>query len=178
MDSKGSKLQRAINFLSTFFKEPYLKIKPKFRVLRIEKTEDDEFNVIVQLINKNQVFVMKAEDILANDALTDSFYPRDIRTLTYLGYLGINSPKYTILAKRFKENNQLVFALQEKKSKKILVKTSDEISANKDILGGLNQMDAHMVGFSTATDHVIQEDALMKKALSEHAAKLNTIEIQ
>ena len=177
MDVKKDKLSSVVNFLKIIFKKEPLKIQPKFRVLHIEKTEDQDFNVVVQVINKNQIFKMKPEEILADDSLTDSFFPRDIRTLTYLGYLGINSPKYTILAKRFKENNQLVFAIKEKHSKKILVKTSEEISANKDILSGLNQIDAHMIGFSTGSEHVVQEDALMKAALSEHVNKSSCTDI-
>ncbi len=164
-------------FLKIIFKAAPLTLQPKFRILHIEQTENQDFNVVVQIINKSHVFKMKPEEILADDSLTDSFCPRDIRTLTYLGYLGINSPKYTILAKRFKENNQSVFAIQEKYSKKILVKTSDEISANKDILSGLNQIDAHMVGFSTGTEHVAREGELMKAALSEYSNKLSCTDV-
>src|SRR5262245_15657190 len=73
---------------------------PAFRLIEIQKNESDEYIVMVQVINKNLTFHSKPEEILAKDDLVDQFSPRDIRTLTYLGYLEINSPKYTILAKR------------------------------------------------------------------------------
>jgi len=71
--------------------------------------------VTIKVINKNISFTIKPDEILAKDSMVDLFSPRDVRTLTYLGYLGINSPKYKILARRLSENNdKTIFALQKR----------------------------------------------------------------
>ena len=125
-----------------------------YRVVDIEVNELDEYTTVVQMVNKSHIFRMKPEEILSNDKLTDSFSSRDIRTLTYLGYLGINSPKYKILAKRLSEqDNRLVFAIREKGNTKPVIKSATEISNDKDLLDGLDQKDAHMVGYVSASEH-------------------------
>jgi len=52
----------------------------------VDESDDKEYIVTIQIINKSVTFRMKPEEILAKDALVDQFSPRDIRTLTYLGY--------------------------------------------------------------------------------------------
>lgn len=47
----------------------------------------------------------------------------------YLGYLGINSPKYKILAQRISEDNNIIFAIKKKGDKNIYTKTANEILA-------------------------------------------------
>ena|SRR3990167_659918 len=90
-----------------------------YRVLSIEQDDDNHYTAVIQMIKKGIIFKMKPEEILANDNLTDSFSQRNIRALTYLGYLGINDPKYKILAKKLSENDShLIFAIQERGNKK------------------------------------------------------------
>jgi len=104
---------------------------------------------IVQKTNSAQVIKLKPEEILADDELTNSFSQHDIRTLTYLGYLGINSPKYKILAKRLSEkDSNLVFAIKERGKKGVIVKSAEEVSSDKDMLEKLDQKDAHEIGYT------------------------------
>ena len=131
-----------------------------YRVVSIEQNKDGDYEIVVQIIGKNSVFKMKPEEILANDELTDLFSQRDIRTLTYLGYLDINKSKYSVLAKRLLEKDKkLVFAIKEKGNKKLLIKTAKEISLNPEMLSQMDQKDAHMVGYVSGTELMMTEEA-------------------
>lgn len=128
------------------------------RVIAIEQDKHDNYIATVQLINKSHIFKMRPEEILADDKLTDCFSQRDIRTLTYLGYLEINSPKYKILAQRLSEkDNRLIFAIKEKGKDKPIIKTAAELSSDENILKSLDQKDAHMIGYTFANENLITE---------------------
>lgn len=136
-------------------KENYV---PAYRVCEILQDEEGDYIVQIQIINKSLAFKAKPEDILAKDSLVDQFSPRDIRTLTYLGYLGINSPKYKILAKRLSENNdKVIFAMKKKGDSQIITKTADEIVKEKEILENLPAQDAHVVGYTFASENLLDE---------------------
>jgi hypothetical protein len=141
---------------------------PTYRIANLEKDTNGDYVATIQIIGKNITFTTKPEEILADDDMTDQFAPRDVRTLTYLGYLGINSPKYKILAKRLSEyNDKMLFAVRKKGSTEIEVKTAVEISTNKELLKNLNQEDAHMVGHTTAMEQM--QDEKRHKALAAEA---------
>lgn len=75
---------------------------------------------MIQIIGKATTFVAKPEELLMDDAIVDLFSPRDVRNLTYLGYLGINGPKYKILAQKLSEQaDQTLFAILKKGEKNI-----------------------------------------------------------
>ena len=139
--------------------------RPGYRVVNIEKDKQGDYYAIIQIIGKGATFKMKPEEILANDKTTNQFSPCDIRTLTYLGYLGINAPKYTILAKKLsQDNDNMIFAVKKKGAENIIMKTASEISSDDEILKSLNQKDAHEVGYQVANE---QQSAIekQKKAL-------------
>ena len=139
---------------------------PKYphRVVSIEQNEEGNYVAVVQVVNKGQIFRIKPEEILACNTMTDSFSQRDIRTLTYLGYLGINSPKYEILAKRLSENDhQMFFSIKERGTNKYFVKTANEISSDQNFITGLRQKDAHMLGYATAIEQMNSEEIQKEK---------------
>lgn len=141
--------------------------KHAYRVLSIEQNEDETYVAVVQITNTSQVFRMSPEEILASDETTDLFSQRDIRTLTYLGYLGINGPKYKILAKRLCENDSsLIFAIRERGKKQPIIKTAREISCDDKLMSNLHQKDAHMVGYAIATEDAINEEKQKKDLLN------------
>jgi hypothetical protein len=144
--------------------------KPLYKLIEIFE-EDDQHMVIIKVINKNITFKAKPEEILANDHLVDQFSPRDIRTLTYLGYLGINGPKYKILAKKLSQNEKMTFVLKKKGDKNIIEKTADQIVHETEIILNLNSEDAKTVGYTIASESV-QYEKKQKEAL------LKTIENQ
>lgn len=131
---------------------------PLYRVTEIFQDEEGDYMVQVQIISKSLAFKARPEELLAKDNIVDQFSPRDVRTLTYLGYLGINSPKFKILAQRLSESNdKLIFAIKKKGHAKLIIKTADEIVTEKEILENLKPEDAHLVGYTFATEHVLDE---------------------
>jgi hypothetical protein len=140
--------------------------QPKYRVVSFEQDETDNFRAIIQIVNTRQIFYMAPEEILSNDDMTDSFSQRDIRALTYLGYLGVNSPKYKILAKRLwstsENDSKLVFAIKEKGNKKLIMKTAAEVFNDEEFIKNLDQKDAHILGYTAATEHSAQEKQILK----------------
>ena len=144
-----------------------LAFKPSYRVASIEKNKHGDFEVIIQLIGKAATFKMKPEEVLADDKMTDQFSPRDVRTLTYLGYLDINTPKYRILAKRLSEkDNRMVFAVHKKGEKNLQVKTASEISQDEEIIKQIDQQDAHMIGYTAASEAMLYEKREKERALT------------
>lgn len=130
---------------------------PIYRVIEILE-EEGEYTACIQLIGKNITFYERPEIILADDALVDQFSPRDIRTLTYLGYLCINSPKYKILARRMIEDNKMVFAIKKKGEKEAIFKTAKEILKEQEIVKSMSPNDAKIVGYTAATEIFTEEE--------------------
>jgi len=143
-------------------KESY---KPKFRVIEIFE-KSDEHHVVIKAINKNITYSTKPEEILANDHLVNQFSPIDIRTLTYLGYLGMNTPKFKILAKKLSQSDQAIFLLKKKGENKIITKTANQIINEEGIISSISAEDAKSVGYTIASEDFInekkQKEALLK----------------
>jgi hypothetical protein len=161
-----------IKKIKTFFKFIYDTHKkessaPHYHLVNIAETETGDYIATIQMANKNIVFKTKPEEILANDKLVDQFSSRDIRTLTYLGYLSINSPKYKILARHLaNECDKTLFALRKRGEKKLIVKTADEILKEKEILNSLDGNDSHLVGYTIASENIAAEAKMMEELSS------------
>jgi hypothetical protein len=140
--------------------------KPLYKLTEILE-DQEEYVVVIQLIGKNIVFNAKPEEILADDSLVDRFSPRDIRTLTYLGYLGINGPKYKILAKKLSQHENATFLIKKKGEKKIIVRTAEQILNETSIIQHLNAEDAKTVGYTAASESVISEKKQKEALLAE-----------
>lgn len=138
--------------------------KPLYRLVEIIE-ENDEYTVVIKIIQKNVTFKVKPEEILANDELVDQFSPRDIRALTYLGYLGINSPKYKVLAKQFSESNRVTFVIRKKGEKGLLNKTATELSSQISLLNEMKSIDAHVVGYMAAIESLASEAEQIKNLI-------------
>lgn len=144
---------------------------PTYRIVNIEQDEDDNYTVTIQLIGKNVVQTMAPEQLLADDKMVNQFSPTDIRALTYLGYLDMNAPQYKILAKQLSQNHdQTLFALKKRGEKQPDVLTADEISKNEDLIHGLSQKEAHMIGMTTANEQSVIEEK-QKQQLREQLEK-------
>lgn len=140
--------------------------KPRLRVIEISKTELNEFVAIIQVINKNVAFDVYPEEILEDDSFVDMFAPRDVRTLTYLGYMGINSPKYTILAKHLsRENDKIIFSIRKKGDKKIILKSALDLINEKDIIQSMSPIDSHEIGYLAATENSAEDFKQKKEVL-------------
>lgn len=67
--------------------------------------------------------------------------------LTYLGYLGINSPKYKTLAQRLSQDkDKLVLALK-KGHNKFFIKTAEKLLTKK-MLTSLDSKDIHIISYT------------------------------
>lgn len=149
-----------------------------YRVAEINKDKDGNHLCLIQIIGKGLTFKIKPEDLLSNDERIDYFSQKDIRTLTYLGYANVNSPKYKVLAKKHSDNkNKMIFALHKKGEKKPVIKTADEISIDDEILDSLSKKDAHMVGYITATEQTLLEAEEKKKLKAEMLSAKNNNKI-
>jgi hypothetical protein len=169
------KRSKLVKFLTRTFriwkqlKDNSTSYTPTHRVINIEQDEKSDYIISIQLIGKNFVQKVSPEELLADDQMVNRFSPTDIRTLTYLGYLDINSPKYKILAKRLSKNHdQTLFALQKKGEKKYSVLTANEITKQEGMITSLSQEEAYMLGVTSAheqqTTFEKQKKALLEKA--------------
>ncbi|MCD6047106.1 MAG: hypothetical protein K0S08_753 [Gammaproteobacteria bacterium] len=143
-----------------------------YRVLEILEDEEGCFTVHVQIIGKSLTFYAKPEEILADDSLVDQFSPRDIRTLTYLGYLGINAPKYKILARRLVDNNQVAFAIKKRGEKDVVIKTAKEILNEQDVISSMHPNDAKTIGYINAIENLENEKKEKAKLLRDATQKI------
>jgi len=152
------KIIRIIIKLTAFIKDSKKSnyYEPKYRIVETFKDEEDNYKVMMQIINKNITFYANPEDILANDKLIDSLSPRDVRTLTYLGYLSLNQPKYKILAQKFSANSD-IFVLKKRGEKKLVVKTASEIIKEQEILDDISPQDAKTIGYTIANNEITLE---------------------
>lgn len=139
--------------------------EPLYRLVEIREDEG-EYMVLIQVINKNLTFGAKPEEILANDALVDQFSPRDVRSLTYLGYLGVNSPKYKILAQKLSKNDKTIFVLKKKGEKEVVLKTADQIIQETGLILSMHPQDAKVIGYTVAAESGVEEKK-QKEALLE-----------
>lgn len=127
--------------------------RPLYKLVEIQE-EDNEFTVRIKVIQKNITFLVKPEDILADDNLVNQFSPKDVRALTYLGYLGINGPKYEILAKQLSQNDKITFLLKKNGNKNIVAKSATEIYNAVDIIKNMKSEDAQAVGYIAAMESI------------------------
>ena len=152
-------LQRVKEFFADIKKDiQQEKFIPSYRVVEIRENELNEYTVVVQVINKSFYFYSKPEELLADDKIVDQFSPRDIRALTYLGYLGVHGPKYTILAKKLAEgSDRFVFALKRRGEKNIITKTAEQILNEKEIIKYMDPEDAKTIGYTVAAEDILEE---------------------
>ena len=155
---------RFLNKLRNYSKKSY---NPRYRVINIHKDEFGKYIATIQIIGKGITYNHRPEDILAKDDFVDFLSPRDVRTLTYLGYLEINQPEYKLLAKRLADNNQEIFVIKKRGESKVITKTIEEINDSNEIINKMTAEDANKIGYATGSLEVIEEKLQKEKALRE-----------
>ena len=141
-----------------------LNYKVTLHVSELRQLDNGEYLAIIQAVNSKLVFEAKPEEILSNDHLVDKFSPKDIRALTYLGYLGINSPQYQILAKRLSEqDDRTIFAIKKRGDNTLITKTAAEIANDKSITEQLCPQDAQIIGYTAASETILAEEKQKQK---------------
>ena len=163
---------KALTKLKNFFRK-YNEIKkhcsftPIYRLAQVTQDNDGSYFVTIQLINKNITFQTKPEAILADNDFVNQLSPTDVRTLTYLGYLGINSPKYKILAKNLSsQDNSIIFTVRKKGEKQPLLKKASELAHNQELLESIDPKEAHMVGYTAGMEQTAKEEQLKQEAMT------------
>jgi hypothetical protein len=148
--------------ISTYLKQLSQKnsYTPAYRILDLFEDENKNYTVHIQIINKNLNFHARPEELLAKDNIVDKFSPRDVRTLTYLGYLGINAPKYKILAQRMVDNKTL-FVIKKRGEKNMILKTGDELMQENEIISSMESSDAQIIGYTVATEDIQREKSIL-----------------
>lgn len=136
---------------------------PSYKVINLFQNKEDNYVAHIQVINKSVAFYAEPEEILANDKLVNMFSPVDIRALTYLGYLGINMPKYKILAQRMVKNGKSLFAIKQNGDAHIILKTANEILQNLDMVSHMPAEDARVVGYTAAIESSQNEKQNIQK---------------
>lgn len=158
---------RIKNFLTKYKESRSTTFTPSYRLVEIVQKGDENFVVTIQVINKNITFQTKPEEILAEDNLVNQFSPTDIRALTYLGYLGINSPKYKILAKNLSvQDNSIIFTIKKKGEKEPISMKASDLAKDKNLLNNIHPNDAHIIGYTAGMEQTANENALKKEILA------------
>lgn len=135
-----------------------------YRVVSVEKNESDEYEVTIQIIGKNLTFRRKPEELLAEDGIIEKFSHSDIRMLTYIGYLNVQSPQYKILSKKYSGHlNKMIFALHKKGEKTFHAKTASEIAVDEEILQDLEPKEAYLIGYMAASEQLVLEAEHIKQ---------------
>lgn len=138
--------------------------EPIYRVIDIVETDKQQYKAVIQVINKKECFRIAPENILADDRLTEAFHQFDIRLLTYLGYCGINSPQFKILAKKILKDENIQLALFDKTSNDLmLINTNDIATGDINIISNLAPKDAYELGYSHGRTSILKEKDLLKQ---------------
>lgn len=125
-------------------------VRPTFKIASILEDKKGLYVIVVQIINSNATFNMKPEEILTNDYMVDRFSPRDIRAMTYLGYITKNLPQYQILAQKILENGSNTIIIKKTNSDNIITVSAKDIANNKEIISKMSPEDAFLLGYSQA----------------------------
>ena len=150
-----------LNLLLPFLKSWLTFLKPlisnkrrneNYRILKVFQNKKDEYIAHIQIVSKSLAFYIRPEEILANDNFVEQFSARDVRTLTYLGYLGINNPRFKIMAQKLAMDNTIIFMLKKKGDINLTIKTATEIFQEPEIISNLPPSDACTIGYAVAEE--------------------------
>jgi hypothetical protein len=134
-----------------------------YRIVKIAKNEKGQYSTIVQVVGKSAHFEMKPEKILADDRLTAAFSPLDIRLLTYLGYCGIHTPQYKILAKKMMADEKIQFAVYDNKADEVIVLDHSKAQAiDEKMIKSLTSEDAYDLGYANGRQSILEEKQLLQ----------------
>jgi hypothetical protein len=167
-------------YVSWLLKE-YQKIKNShsemaiYKLIEVKENKNDGVVLVVQLNGTATIFQTTPEEVLADDALTEKFSSKDIRSITYHACQHMAKPKSRIALKRFCQKlNKIVFGIKHFNKEQIEEKTAKDISLDKNLINNLSSEDAHLIGFMTANEDQIninQEKALLQKNKKDRTEK-------
>lgn len=140
-----------------------------YRIVDISKDQSGQVILTIQLIGKTTIFKTTPEKIVQDEFVINRFSRADVCTVTYLICQQEAKPKLKIHMQEFCTRiNRMIFSILKKRGGDIEKKTASELSENKHLLNSLSQEDAHLVGYTIATEHMLKEKELMKKLKSKN----------
>jgi len=137
-----------------------------YRILEV-KDENGCIELTIHIIGRNITFKSTPKELAANDALLNGFSRQDVRTITFLATSEMHKPNYEISSyKLCKKTNKMLFSLKKSGNNKVITKTADIISSDKELLQQISQSDAHMIGYTTAIEKGLIEKRKIAKIIS------------
>jgi hypothetical protein len=112
-------------YVSWLLKE-YQKIKNShsemaiYKLIEVKENKNDGVVLVVQLNGTATIFQTTPEEVLADDALTEKFSSKDIRSIAYHACQHMAKPKSRIALKRFCQKlNKIVFGIKHFNKEKL-----------------------------------------------------------
>ncbi len=140
-----------------------------FRIVDIKHKKSGEWIIQVQVIGKASYFTCTPHEIVTNDQLLEGFSKKDIRTITYYASQECKKQNYKILIQEFCEKlNKVVFKIGMRGQAEPIEKTAEQISLDKDLINKLDSEDAHLVGYTTASEMLSKEKMEMERLKQDH----------
>lgn len=138
-----------------------------YRIVNKEITDDGECQLTVQVIGKSITFKCSPEEIAGDDKMLRRFSHLDVRTITFYACQEIKKPKVKIIAQEFCDKfNKMIFKLKKRGQNHLIHKTAAEITLEKSF-NEMSQEEAHLIGYATATDQILDEQIQKEKLKSD-----------
>lgn len=164
LQQKFTNLQQYLRWLMTQYQAMQKIQQDAYRI--VDKQIDSRGNckLVIQVIGKSITFKAAPEDLAADDQMLERFSRKDVRTITYYACQEIKKPQARIIFKEFCEKlNRIIFGIKQRNQESIIQKSAGEISLDKNLLNNLTQEEAHLVGYTTATEQLLEEKENLKK---------------
>lgn len=135
-----------------------------YRIVNQETNDKGHMRLVVQIVGKSITFKASPEELAADDQILERFSRKDVRTITYYACKEIKKPKARIIFQEFREKlNKMIFGIYHRDSQNVEERTSDQISLDKDLLNEMSQEEAHLVGYTTASEQILSEKEQIQK---------------
>jgi hypothetical protein len=139
-----------------------------YRLVDIMQDKSANYVLRIQVTGKSSFFTCSPREVMVNDHLMEGFSKKDIRTIAHYAAQTEKKPKYRIVIQEFCEKlNRMIFRLIGQGLSDQIEKTAQEISLDNQLIQQLNPEDAHLVGYTTASEHFIKEKEEMEQLKQE-----------
>lgn len=171
MKTKSFVFQEYITWILSKYQEiqKQVQLQDVLRIVEVKKNNTGYTSLIIQVIGKASIFECSPVEIVKNDTLLESFSKKEIRLITYLASQEIKKPTYKIYVQEFcNKINKFIFKLGRYGIDKPIIKTANQISLDKELIKNLSSEDAHLIGYTTGVEQILNEHEEKLKANSQH----------
>jgi len=170
MNSNSSLTQQYFSWILNKYNEfqQYKQNQEAYRIVDIIKDKFGNYSLNVQVTGKSTFFTCTPDEIVTNDHLLEGFSKKDIRSIVYYAAHESKKPGYSILIQEFCFNlNKMIFRLVKRGTMVQIKKTANQISLDNNIIKNLKPEDAHLIGFTTASEQFTKDKEEMEKLKCE-----------